>query len=149
MKNEQHKKSPNITVTVKRHFGEPAEKVFDAWLDPKTAGKWFFATPGGKMVRTEIDARVGGKFIFTDKRDGEEIEHAGKYEAIDRPHRLVFKFGVPKYTGKDTTRVSIDIMPNGKGCDLTLTHEGVWPDYEERTKQGWTMMLGKLADTLK
>ena len=131
-------------VRVTRRFGASAERVFDAWLDPKTAGRWLFATPTGQMVRVEIDARVGGRFIFVDRRNGEDIEHRGEYLEIDRPRRLVFTFAVPKYS-RETTRVSIDIAPRDSGCELTLTHEGVLPEYADRTKAGWTEILGRLA----
>jgi uncharacterized protein YndB with AHSA1/START domain len=149
MTSQQPKKQSNVTVNVARHFDQPAEKVFDAWLDPASAGKWLFATPAGKMVKTEIDARPGGKFTFTDRRDGEDVEHTGAYEVIERPRRLVFTFGVPKYSGKEVTRVSLDFVPSGKSCDLTLTHEGVWADYEERTKEGWGKILEGLAKAVE
>jgi len=132
------------TVRVTRRFDAPAERIFDAWLDPKTAGRWLFATATGRMVRVEIDARIGGRFIFVDRRDGEDVEHRGEYLDIDRPRRLVFTFGVPKYSS-ETTRVCIDIVPLDTGCELTLTHEGVLPEYAERTKAGWTEILGRLA----
>lgn len=99
------------------------------------------------MVRVEIDARVGGRFVFVDRRNGEDIEHAGEYLEIDRPKRLVFSFVVPKYSAVHT-RVAVDIVPAGAGCELTLVHEGVLPDYQERTHSGWTAILATLAANL-
>jgi uncharacterized protein YndB with AHSA1/START domain len=134
-------------VQVTHRFDASAERVFDAWLDPTTAGRWLFATAAGQMVGVEIDARVGGRFILVDRRDGEDVEHRGEYLQIDRPRRLVFTFGVPKYS-HETTRVCIDIVPRESGCELTLTHEGVLPDYASRTKSGWRDILAHLATDL-
>jgi uncharacterized protein YndB with AHSA1/START domain len=67
------------TIRVTRRFDTSPDSVFDAWLDPAKAGKWLFATPTGQMVRVEIDARVGGSFVFTDRREGEDVEHVGTY----------------------------------------------------------------------
>src|SRR5258708_4243484 len=133
-----------VTVRVARHFDAAAERVFDAWLDPKRAGKFLFATVTGRMVRVEIDARIGGRFAFVDRRDGEDIEHVGEYLEIDRPRRLVFTFAVPKFSAQ-STRVTIDIVPAAAGCPLTLTHEGVLPDYAGPTEEGWTGILYRLA----
>jgi uncharacterized protein YndB with AHSA1/START domain len=140
----------NVTVKVTRRFNSSPDRVFDAWLDPDKAGKWLFATPTGTMTRVEIDPRVGGKFTFVDRREGEDVEHVGEYLEIDRPRRLVFTFGVPKFSPQ-FTRVIIDIVPaepSGTGCELTLTHEGVLPDYAERTEKGWGMILDGLAATI-
>ena len=134
-------------VRVNRRYEAPALRVFDAWLDPSRAGKWFFATPTGVMVRAEIDARVGGRFCFVDQRDGVDVEHVGEYLEIDRPRRLVFMFGVPQFS-PGFTRVSVDIVASGSGCELTLSHEGVLPDYTSQTKQGWTGILEGLAAAL-
>lgn len=106
-----------------------------------------FATPTGQMVRVEIDARVGGPFCFVDRRDGEDVEHTGEYLEMIRPRRLVFTFSVPKYS-PDITRVIIDIVALGTGCELTLTHERVLPDYSSRTQAGWAGILDGLAATL-
>jgi uncharacterized protein YndB with AHSA1/START domain len=132
------------TLRITRRFTASAERVFDAWLDPQKAGSWLFATPTGKMVKVDIDARVGGKFNFTDRRDGEDIEHIGEYQEIDRPRRLVFTFGVPKFSDV-STRVIVEIVPQANGCELTLTHEGVLPEWQSRTVDGWTTLLGALA----
>jgi uncharacterized protein YndB with AHSA1/START domain len=129
-----------ITVRVTHRFSQSPERVFDAWLDPEKARTFLFATESGQMVRAEIDARVGGAFAFVDRRNGEDIEHVGEYLEIDRPRRLVFTFAVPKFSS-EATRVSIDIVSSGSGCELTLTHEGVLPDYASRTESGWAGIL--------
>jgi uncharacterized protein YndB with AHSA1/START domain len=134
-------------LVVRRVFDAPPERVFDAWLDSKAAGQWLFATDAGEMVRVEIDARVDGRFIFTDRRAGEDVEHIGEYLQIDRPRRLVFNFSVPKYSTA-VTRVTIDFVPDGAGCELALRHEGVLPEWLEPTRSGWTGILGKLANSL-
>ena len=135
---------PNPIVCVQHRFAASPARVFDAWLNPETAGKFLFATPTGTMVRVDIDARVGGRFVFVDRRDGEDIEHTGEYLEIDRPRRLVFTFGVPKFSAV-FTRVTIEVTPLDSGCELTLTHKGVLPEWLEQTKSGWALILGKLA----
>jgi uncharacterized protein YndB with AHSA1/START domain len=131
-------------MTVTRHFDFPIERVFDAWLDPMRASKFLFASPTGRMVRADIDARVGGSFNFTDHRDGEDVEHVGTYVEIDRPRRLVFTFGVPKYSTQ-MTRVTLELKPSGAGCELTLTHEGVPPEWFDQTREGWGKILEVLS----
>jgi len=134
-------------VQVSRKFSVPAERVFDAWLDPTTAGKWLFATPAGKMSKLEITARVGGSYRIVENREGADVEHIGKYLEIARPRRLVFTLKVPKYS-QEGTKVTIEIRALEAGCELTLTHEGVLPDYVASTTSGWKMILDQLAATL-
>ena len=44
--------------------------------------------------------------------------------------------------------MTIDIVPLESGCVLTLTHEGVLPDYQNRAEAGWSKILGTLATAL-
>jgi len=136
------------TVSVTRRFDATPEQVFDAWLDPKIAAKFLFATATGEIVKVEIEPEVGSGFLIVDKRpDVGEASHYGTYLEIDRPRRLVFDFSVEAY-GKDTTRVTVEIRPAGDGCELILTHEDVGAEYAERAMGGWTMILEGLAKTL-
>jgi len=137
-----------VRVSVAHRFTASAERVFDAWLDPCTAGKWLFATITGQVVRCEIDARAGGSFRIVDRRDSQDVEHVGEYLMIDRPRRLVFTFKVPKYS-QEITRVTVDIAPASVGCELTLSHEGVLAEYASSTEAGWKGILDTLAETLK
>jgi len=135
------------TVQLTRRFNASAERVFDAWITPATASQWLFTTPTSKIVRAEVDARVGGSFVFADRRENEDVEHVGNYLEIDRPRRLVFTFGVPKYSPVMTT-VTLDIRPLADGCELTLTHVDVLPEWADRTAEGWGKLLTALGATL-
>ncbi len=63
--------SEQVVLKVTRDFAVPAERVFDAWLDPADAARFLFATPDGEMIRCEIDPRVGGGFTLTERRPTE------------------------------------------------------------------------------
>ncbi|CAN5792759.1 hypothetical protein BH11PSE1_BH11PSE1_24360 [soil metagenome] len=136
------------TVTVARRFNVSPERVFDAFLDPAIAAKFMFATPTGEMVRVDIEPRVGGAYTFVERRDGEDIEHVGSILELERPHRLVFQFAVPKYDPTNTT-VALDIVADEAGALLTLTHEDVDDAYLEQTGKGWTMILESAATSLE
>jgi uncharacterized protein YndB with AHSA1/START domain len=135
---------PTAVVQVTRRFESTAEQIFDAWLDPATARAFLFATPSGQMIRADIDARPGGSFHMVDRRDGDDVAHVGTYLDIDRPRRLAFTFAVPKFS-KAVTRVVIEIVPRGAGCELTLTHHDVLSDWADQTRSGWGTLLDRLA----
>ena len=141
--------SPVLTIT--RDFDATPEAVFDAWLDPAKAGKFLFATPDGTMQVVEIDARIGGRALIVERRASGEAHHHLRYEAIDRPHRLVFLFRADPAEEGAWTRVSISIAAKGAGATLTLVHEmdPEWAAYEEQTRKGWTMILASLATLLE
>ena len=142
---------PPILVQVDREFDASAERVFDAWLDPDLIGRWMFgpALREEAVLRIAVDPRAGGRFSFLVLRGGEELDHAGEYLVLARPHRLVFTWGVAAIVHGDS-RVTIEITRRGSGCALELTHElrPEWAEYADRTRDGWTQMLGCLAAAL-
>jgi two-component system, cell cycle response regulator DivK len=137
-------------IRVSRRFLAPPETVFDAWLDPASAGLWLFATPDGEMARVEIDPTVGGRYAIVERRDGEDILHTGTYEVVERPSRLVFTLQVPKYADH-ADRVTVGIAAADEGCELTLTQTipAGAPASPERIEQGWAAILGGLAARLE
>jgi uncharacterized protein YndB with AHSA1/START domain len=135
-----------VTVKVSRKFKASPERVFDAWLDPEKARQFLFTESTQHVISAKIDARVGGSFLFVVRRDGQDRDHIGEYVEIDRPRRLVFLFSVPaSWQGKH--RVSIDIVPQGTGCELTVTHENLPPEFEAKVTKGWTAFLENLQTT--
>jgi uncharacterized protein YndB with AHSA1/START domain len=134
-------------LTVRHVYSAPPARVFEGWVDPSLASRWLFATPDGQIVRCDIDPRPGGALIVTDRRAGGEVEHRGAFVEIDPPRRLVFTFSVPRYSSVVTT-VTIDVVPAGTGCELTLVHEGVLPEWASQTERGWRDLLARLAQVI-
>ena len=136
-------------VRVTRSFDAPAERVYDAFLNPALARRFLFATATGEIIRCDIDARVGGTFTIVDRRFGDDVSHTGAYVELDRPRRIAFTLQVEKYS-TDVTTVTIDIAPDGDRCDLTLTHDMTTVDARsnEGAREGWAGILDMAAAVL-
>jgi uncharacterized protein YndB with AHSA1/START domain len=142
--------APPVEVRVIRYFEASPERVFDAWLVPRTLGQWMFGprVRDENVVRLDVDPRVGGSFSLKVERNGELIDHVGQYLQIERPHRLAFTWAIKNESDDVPSEVHIDIEASGSGCVLTLTHrmDPKWSDYADRTRDGWATMLDALAD---
>ena len=130
-------------VRVSRSFDAPAEKLYDAFLDPAIARRFLFATDSGEMVRADIDPRVGGRFTLTDRRNGEDVEHSGEYVELERPRRIVFDFRVPQFSSA-ATRVTVEL----DGSNVTITQHDAPQEMAEKIRHGWGTILENLALTL-
>ena len=141
---------PPVEVRVTRYFEASPERVFDAWLVPRSLGQWMFGprVRDENVVRLDVDPRVGGSFSLKVERNGELIDHVGQYLEIERPHRLVFTWAVKDDSDDAPSEVRIDVEASGSGCVLTLVHhmDAKWSDYADRTRDAWATMLDALAN---
>jgi uncharacterized protein YndB with AHSA1/START domain len=140
---------PRVEVSARRSFRASPERVFDAWLDPDSVGRWLFATPQGEMVRIQIEPQIGGRYTIVERREGVDVLHTGTYLEIDRPRRLVFTLQVPHHAS-NMDPLTIDVLPEGDGSRLVLTHHTAPAPAEElaRYEQGWSTILRGLARQL-
>jgi uncharacterized protein YndB with AHSA1/START domain len=134
-------------LRINHRFEVSAERVFEAFVDVHKASKFLFATPTGRMVRAELEPRVGGALLFVERRGEQDVEHVGTVVELERPTRFAFDFRVPSVSPQ-STRVTVEISPKGKGCELTLIHEGVPPDAKQRSGDGWHKILDQLERQL-
>ncbi|HEV7278021.1 MAG TPA: SRPBCC domain-containing protein [Devosiaceae bacterium] len=142
-----------VEARVTHHFRAPAERVFDAWLDPDQVRAWMsLPNEWGSfdVRRVEIDPRVGGRFTFSDMREDGESVTWGEYRMIARPHRLVFTWWTSREEEEeDTSVVTITIAGDDSGCTLTLVHQmdAKWTDHVDSVTASWGSMLRQI-DTL-
>ena len=140
-----------VKAVVSHRFAVPAERVFEAWLDPVWIGRWMFGPDvrDEKIVRLAVEPRVGGKFSFVVNRQNVEIDHVGEYLEIDRPRLLVFTWAT-RDSLPNTSRVIVEILPCDSGCELTLTHvmSADWAAFVDKAAGSWRKMLEALAGAL-
>lgn len=138
-----------LQIVLTRHFAATPERVFDAWLTPRTLGVWMFGhVAGERVLGLDIDPRVGGRFSLRVDRGGTVVNHVGEYRTLERPSLLVFTWGVQGHGDDALSEVSLAIIDDGDGCHLALTHriDPQWAPYLERTRAGWARMLDALAE---
>jgi uncharacterized protein YndB with AHSA1/START domain len=142
------KAAEHVEVRVTQRLNAPPDRVFAAWLDPKFAGRWLFATASRPMARVSIDARVGGFFRFAEDENGETPEYSGVYIEVTPPSRLVFTLAIDRQL-KEASRVTVEIMPRRGGSEVSLMQERVPVDHARGTEGRWTGMLYGLGVTLE
>jgi len=147
--------SERIEAKVTHHFSVSADKVYAAWLDPQQVRQWLAAALKsgglpGDMRRVEIDAREGGRFLFSDQRGETEARHWGTYLSLKPAAEIIFTWIVDESQETNPSIVSLILSPEKAGCVAVITHEmdKAWIDYVPKVEAGWTRMLVQIEKLL-
>jgi uncharacterized protein YndB with AHSA1/START domain len=133
------------SLTLKRRFNAPAEKVYAAWTQPAQIAQWFGPDAGG-VSHAEADVRTGGRYtVIFQTEDGEEHHVSGVYREVVPNRRLVFTWAW-RSTPERESLVTILIEPQGEDSLFTLIHEQFFDEpARDRHRDGWSASLDKLA----
>ena len=130
-----------IDFTVSRVIRGPAEKVFDAWLDPKSPGGLWFG-----VEKVIVNLTVDGLFYHLVKHEGKMWAHYGRFTRLDRGKGIEHTWMSEATRGLESV-VTITLQPEGEGTKVTLRHANLPDDDMGRQHQeGWTWYLNTLAE---
>jgi uncharacterized protein YndB with AHSA1/START domain len=138
--------TPDIVCT--RRFEASRDKLFGAWLSPSILTKWLFTTATSELHRAEFEPWEGGNWTVVDRREGEYFAATGQYLQIDRPHRLIFTFGMLQLSA-EFVHVEVDIARAAAGSELTLRHEYLPWMGTRNPEKDWHAMFDILARVLR
>ena len=78
-------------VKVVRSFKAPRGLVYRAYTEPELLRRWMLGPPGWTMPVCEMDVRVGGKYRWRwrSEGDGNEFGFTGVFREVEPPRKLV------------------------------------------------------------
>ena len=139
-------------VRLQRAFRTTADELFSAWLTPAVIERWMFGrgVRDEEIIRLDVDPRVGGRFSFLIRRQGQDFDHVGEYLELAPPRRLVFTWDVGR-SRSDGSRVELDLADTDSGVLLTLIHSlpADAVHYANQIQAGWMRMLAALAQVVE
>ena len=138
------------TVTVRRTFDFPRDKVFAAWIDPSALSQWF-GEEDTRILGVSLDPRVGGSYRF-EATDGKRMGAVeGVYLVVDPPERLVFSWRWDRQERGywADSQVTVEFNEVDAGTEIVITHEELPGDQGVAFHtRGWTQSLEKLGRML-
>ncbi len=117
----------------------PAERIYRAWTTPSEVVKWFVPAADAQCEVSEMDVRVGGRYVLAVVSSGVRHTMTGAYLALE-PDRLIrFTWEGTCGTEEDgVSEVTVAFVPVEGKTQLTLTHDRLANvASRERHAQGW------------
>lgn len=119
------------------YIDAPPSVVFKFLIDPTKMIRWM-------GIRAEIDPKPGG--IYRVDPNGRDVIR-GEYLEVVADSRVVFTWGFEgggRNVPAGSSRVEIDLVREGKGTRLRLTHRELPPEAREGHDSGWAHYLSRL-----
>jgi uncharacterized protein YndB with AHSA1/START domain len=124
-------------IIVTRRIAAPPAVVYAYLTDSEKWVKW-------QGVNATIEAKRGGTFALT-MANGTRAR--GEFVELIPDHRVVFTWGWIDHPGvpPGSSTVEIDLVSEGEGTLLRLTHRGLPPEEVAIHTAGWNHYSARLA----
>jgi uncharacterized protein YndB with AHSA1/START domain len=134
------------SLTLKRHYAAPIEKVYRAWTNPEALKAWFGPSDEGRILVAETNLKAGGRYrIVMEMADGEQHRVGGVYRELVPNEKLTFTWAWES-TPERESLVTVKLKKADGGTDMTLIHERFFDEAaRDRHEHGWTGTLERLA----
>jgi uncharacterized protein YndB with AHSA1/START domain len=138
-------------LVVRRTYNAPAERVFQAWVDPVDLAKWFSPGPDWIVEVQKSDLRIGGEFKVTFGPKGEvPYLETGAYREITPPYRLSFLTTLHLEGALvSLTDCEISFLDLGATTEVTLVETGGDREQAEQRAEGWGSTMDNLHRALE
>lgn len=124
-------------IVVERRVEASPDVVYSYLTESSRWARW-------QGVGAEVDPRPGGIFAVT-MPNGTRAR--GQFVELTPDEKVVFSWGWIDHAGvpPGSTTVEIDLIPDGSGTLIRLTHRGLPPEEMNLHLAGWNRYLPRLA----
>lgn len=153
----------NKTLTIKRTFNLPLNKVWKAFSEAESCKKWWgpkdFTCPD-----CTIDFKQGGKYLMSMQGpDGKKIWSTGIFKEIIDHQKIVYTDSFADINGNVVPAVyykmpgewplelfvTIELQEVDGKTNLSLLHDGIPEEMQKDTMEGWQQSFDKLESFIK
>jgi uncharacterized protein YndB with AHSA1/START domain len=145
------------TYEIERSFRAHPRRVFAAFADPAKKLKWFREEDNSITEKFEMDFRVGGRErtqfrLKSGPFEGTICTNDTVYQDIVPDSRIVLAYTMTLGERRmSASLATFEMLPEGTGTKLIFTEQAAFfegSDGPEMRKEGWELLLGRLAEAL-
>jgi uncharacterized protein YndB with AHSA1/START domain len=123
----------DTSIVVRRDFDAPPDRVWRAMTEPEHLRRWL-GDASFPLTTCEMDVRVGGRYrwVFTQPDGSGTMGVRGRYDEVDRPHRIVSTEQFDDFPGPSINTLELSERTDGR-TSMRLTVRYV----DREMRDGW------------
>ena len=138
------------SLTIRRTFDAPRERVFRAFVDPTDIEAW--QSIGNLSVEVHhLTPEPGGSLSMTHMPGEDRFVFEGEFLEVVENERLVHTLQVVEgpHTDANESRITVEFRDADGATEVVFTEDQVDPEMMEDTVTTWDRMLDRLGELLE